>query len=310
MYVGFVGLGVMGRPMALRLAAAGVPLVVWNRTPERAEPLRAAGAEVADGVGEVFARADVVLLMLADEAATDTVLGRGTPALAARVAGRTVVHMGTTSPEYSRALQDDVRAAGGRYVEAPVSGSRVPAEQGQLVAMLAGEEAAVDAVRPLLAPMCRETFVCGPAPGALLMKLSVNLFLITLVTGLAEAFHFAEGQGLDRRLFLDVLDAGPMASGVSRMKAPKLRERDFAVQAAALDVLKNNRLIAEAAREARLASPLLDVCHGLFEETVARGYGGEDMVAVLRAIEARTADAPQPADAPHPVAPGRRLGAL
>nr|WP_237538802.1 NAD(P)-dependent oxidoreductase [Streptomyces sp. SID486] len=278
--------------MALRLASAGTPLLVWNRTEERAEALGAAGAEVAAGPGEVFTRARTVLLMLADEAAVDAVLGRGTPELAARVADRTIVHMGTTSPEYSRALEADVRAAGGRYVEAPVSGSRVPAEQGQLVAMLAGDEAAVAAVRPLLAPMCRETFVCGPAPGALLMKLSVNLFLITQVTGLAEAFHFAERQGLDRRLFLDVLDAGPMASGVTRMKAPKLHGRDFAVQAAALDVLKNNRLIAEAARKAGLASPLLDVCHTLFEETVAQGYGGEDMAAVLRAIETRTAEAP------------------
>ncbi|MEU3415835.1 NAD(P)-dependent oxidoreductase [Streptomyces sp. NPDC006658] len=292
MNVGFIGLGVMGGPMALRLARAGTALVVWNRTPGRAEPLRAAGAEVAADAAEVFARAETVLLMLADEAAVDAVLGRGTPELAARVAGRTVVHMGTTSPDHSRALEADVRAAGGRYVEAPVSGSREPAERGRLVAMLAGEEDAVAAVRPLLAPLCRETFACGAVPGALLMKLSVNLFLITQVTGLAEAFHFAERQGLDRRLFLDVLDAGPMASAVSRMKAPKLRERDFAVQAAALDVLKNNRLIAEAAREAGLASPLLDVCHTLFRETVARGHGGEDMVAVLRAIEARTAEAP------------------
>ncbi|MGQ5633977.1 MULTISPECIES: NAD(P)-dependent oxidoreductase [unclassified Streptomyces] len=291
MHVGFIGLGVMGRPMAQRLASAGTPLVVWNRTPERTAPLREAGARVAAGVDEVFAGAGVVLLMLADETAVDTVLGRGTPALAARVAGRTVVHMGTTSPEYSHALETDVRAAGGRYVEAPVSGSRVPAEQGQLVAMLAGEPDAVDAVRPLLAPMCRETFVCGPAPSALLMKLAVNLFLITQVTGLTEAFHFAERQGLDRRLFLDVLDAGPMASGVSRMKAPKLFDRDFSVQAAALDVLKNNRLIAEAARKAQLASPLLDMCHTLFEETVAQGHGDQDMVAVLHAIETRTAGA-------------------
>ncbi|MEU1705072.1 NAD(P)-dependent oxidoreductase [Streptomyces sp. NPDC005706] len=289
--VGFIGLGVMGRPMALRLAASGTPLVVWNRTPGRAEPLRAAGAGVAANAAGVFARAEVVLLMLADEAAADAVLGRGTPGFATRVAGRVVVHMGTTSPEYSRALEADVRAVGGRYVEAPVSGSRVPAEQGRLVAMLAGEESAVDVVRPLLAPLCRETFVCGAAPNALLMKLSVNLFLITLATGLAEAFHFAGRQGLDPGLFLDVVDAGPMASGVSRMKAPKLRERDFGVQAAALDVLKNNRLIAEAARRAHLASPLLDACHALFEETVSLGHGGEDMVAVLRAIEARTAAA-------------------
>ncbi|WP_424871434.1 NAD(P)-dependent oxidoreductase [Streptomyces sp. SAI-229] len=292
MRVGFIGLGVMGRPMALNLARAGTPLVVWNRTAARCAPLRDAGAEVAGSAGEVFDRADTVLLMLADETAVDTVLGRGTPDFAARVAGRTVVHMGTTSPEYSAALEDAVREAGGAYVEAPVSGSRVPAEQGRLVAMLAGDASAVAAVRPLLAPVCREAFDCGAVPGALLMKLSVNLFLITQVTGLAEAFHFADRHGLDRRRFLDVLDAGPMASAVSRMKAPKLLARDFAVQAAATDVLKNNRLIARAARKAGLASPLLDVCHALFDETVAGGHGGEDMVAVLRALETRTDGTP------------------
>src|SRR5690349_8755407 len=112
----------MGQPMALNLARAGTPLVVWNRTPSRAEPLRAAGATVAPGPAEVFAASDVVLLMLADEPATDEVLGRGTQAFSTRVAGRVIVHMGTTAPGYSRALADEVAAAGGRYVEAPVSG--------------------------------------------------------------------------------------------------------------------------------------------------------------------------------------------
>ncbi|MEU3948428.1 NAD(P)-dependent oxidoreductase [Streptomyces sp. NPDC029526] len=288
MNVGFLGLGVMGAPMALRLARAGTPLVVWNRTAARCEPLRDAGAEVAQGAAEVFERAGVVFLMPADETATDALLARGTPDFARRVAGRTVVQMGTVAPEHSAALEADVRAAGGAYAEAPVSGSRVPAEQGQLVAMLAGDRAARDTVRPLLAPLCREVVDCGAAPGGLLMKLAVNIFLITQVTGLTEAFHFADRQGLDRRTFLDVLDAGPMASAVHRMKAPKLLAGDFSVQAAATDVLKNNRLIAEAAREAGLASPLLDVCHTLYEETVARGHGGEDMVAVLRALEARS----------------------
>ncbi|GAA2254084.1 NAD(P)-dependent oxidoreductase [Streptomyces indiaensis] len=290
MYVGFIGLGVMGQPMALRLARAGTPLVVWNRTSQRCEALRGAGAEVAVSAAEVFRRAATVFLMLADEAAVDTVLGRGTPDFAQRVAGRTVVHMGTTSARFSRDLQEDVRAAGGRYVEAPVSGSRVPAERGELVGMLAGDEEAVAAVRTLCAPMCRETFACGAVPGALLMKFSVNLFLITLVTGLAEAFHFAERHGLDQRLLRDVLDAGPMASAVSRGKAPKLLERDFSVQAAAVDVLKNNRLIAEAARGAGLTSPLLDVCHALYDETVQQGHGERDMVAVLHALETRTAN--------------------
>jgi 3-hydroxyisobutyrate dehydrogenase len=197
------------------------------------------------------------------------------------------VQMGTTSPEYSGHLASDVRAAGGAYVEAPVSGSRIPAETGQLVGMLAGDEAAVATIRPLLAPVCQETFVCGEAPGALLTKLAVNLFLITMVTGLAEAFHFADRHELDLALFRAVLDAGPMASGVSRVKIGKLVAEDFAVQAGLADVLMNNRLIAEAARRAGIASPLLDACHALFGESVALGHGASDMVAVLHAIEAR-----------------------
>ncbi|WP_330327458.1 NAD(P)-dependent oxidoreductase [Streptomyces pseudovenezuelae] len=298
MSVGFIGLGTMGQPMALNLARAGTALVVWNRTPGRVEALRAAGAEVAASPAAVFARAGTVFLMLADEAAVDAVLGRGTPDFTARVAGRTVVHMGTTSAEYSAGLQDAVRAAGGRYVEAPVSGSRIPAERAELVGMTAGDADAVAAVRPLLAGMCRQTFDCGPVPGALLMKFSVNLFLITLVTGLAEAFHFADRYGLDRRLLRDVLDAGPMASAVSRVKGAKLLARDFTVQAAATNVLENNRLIAEAARKAGLTSPLLDACHALYGEAVEQGYGAEDMVAVLHALEARTDGAPSPVPRP------------
>jgi 3-hydroxyisobutyrate dehydrogenase len=285
--IGFLGLGVMGQPMALNLARAGTSLVVWNRTAAKAEVLRAAGARVAASPAEVCQQADVVIVMLANSAAIDSALGRGTPQFATNVAGRTIVHMGTTSPEYSRELEADVRAAGGSYVEAPVSGSRKPAEAGQLVAMLAGDSAG--AVEPLLAPMCAQRFLCGAVPKALLMKLSVNLFLITMVTGLAEAVHFADRHGLDQQQLVAVLDAGPMASAVSRVKALKLIEADFTVQASAADVLMNNRLVAEAARKSGIASPLLDICHSLFGETVALGHGQSDMVAVVRAIEARTA---------------------
>jgi 3-hydroxyisobutyrate dehydrogenase len=276
----------MGLPMARNLATAGTPLVVWNRTAARCEPLRAAGATVAGSPAEVFATADTVLLMLADEAAVDTVLGRGDSAFAHRVAGRTVVHMGTTAPGFSRDLATDVEAAGGRYVEAPVSGSHTPAVRGELVAMLAGDAAAD--VRPLLAPMCTTTFLCGQVPNALLMKLAVNLFLITMVTGLTEATHFATRHGLDMRLFEAVLAAGPMASNVSTGKAAKLVGGDFAVQASVANVLLNNRLVAEAARASDTASPLLDVCHTLFAEAERLGHGQEDMIAVLRAIEARS----------------------
>jgi 3-hydroxyisobutyrate dehydrogenase len=286
--VGFLGLGLMGEPMALNLLRAGTPLVVWNRTAARTAAVARAGARVAGSPAEVFERAGVIVLMLTDGDAMDALLGRGTPSFAERVAGRTVVHMGTTSPEYSRGLESDVRAAGGRYVEAPVSGSRKPAEDGALVVLLAGDPADTARVRPLLRPLGR-SFLCGPVPNGLLTKLSVNLFLITMVTGLAEALHFAERQGLDLGHVVEVLDAGPMASAVSVGKAHKILAGDFDAQAAALDVLKNNRLVAEAARGRGVASPLLDVCHALFAETVEQGRGHEDMAAVVHALAARTA---------------------
>lgn len=287
--IGFIGLGTMGLPMALNLARTGASLVVWNRSPARCEPLAAAGATVADAAAEVLDACETTFLMLADEAATDDVLGRGTPDFASRVSGRRIVAMSTVAPTYSKHLADDIVAAGGRYVEAPVSGSRKPAEAGELVGMLAGEPDDLTVVRRILAPVCKQFFDCGAAPGALRMKLAVNTFLITMVTGLAEAAHFADRLGLDIERLVAILDAGPMASSVSRTKAAKLAHRDFARQAGISDVLKNSRLIVEAAREAGIASPQMDACFALFSETEALGLGSDDMVAVIRAIEARTA---------------------
>jgi len=120
------------------------------------------------------------------------------------------------------------------------------------------------------------------------MKLAVNLFLITLVTGLAEAVHFAGRHGLDLDRFVAILAAGPMASDVSKIKADKLLHQDFTRQAGISDVLKNNRLVVEAARQAGIASPLIDVCLALYGETRSLGFSADDMVAVIRAIEQRT----------------------
>lgn len=287
--IGFIGIGTMGEPMARNLLAAGMRLMVWNRSADRCEPLVRDGAIVASNLSDLFQRCETVILMLADGPATDAVLGRATAEFAARVAGRRIVAMGTVPPAYSHSLSEDIRAAGGRYVEAPVSGSRKPAQDGQLVAMLAGAAEDCAAVRPLLAPLCREIFECGAVPGALHMKLAVNTFLITLVTGLAEATHFAARHGLDLTRFAGILDAGPMASDVSRIKVAKLIRQDFARQAGISDVLKNSRLVAQAARDAAIASPLIDICCELYRETEAMGLDNEDMVAVIRAIERRTA---------------------
>jgi 3-hydroxyisobutyrate dehydrogenase len=285
---GFLGLGLMGQPMALRLLGAGTPLVVWNRTHAKTVPLREAGAQVAADVPMVFARARIVLAMLADETALDRVLARGTPRFADMVTGHTIVHMGTTAPHYSRALAADIAGAGGRYVEAPVSGSRVPAQRGDLVAMLAGDPDDAETVRPLLAPMCRDIVFCGAVPNAATMKLAINLYLITSVTGLAEAMHFAEQHGLDLRQFVGVLNAGQLASPVARVKSGKVLNGDWSAQAAVTDVLKNTNLIAAAARVSGTASPLLDVCRALFQETTQLGHSELDMVAVQHAITART----------------------
>jgi 3-hydroxyisobutyrate dehydrogenase len=288
MRVGFVGTGVMGQPMALNLARQ-VDVLAWNRTPDRLRALAEGGAAIARDVDEVFAGCDVVLLMLADGQVVDEVLGRGTPRFAELVAGRTVVTMGTTAPSYSADLERDVLAAGGSYVESPVSGSRQPAQDGTLVAMLAGRAEPVDLVRPLLAPMCRQSFVCGPVPSALTMKLTVNLYLITLVTGLAETAEYADRHGLDLAVLRDVLDAGPMASDVSRGKLAKLVAGDLSVQARLADVRYNTDLIAALARSSGTATPLLDVARELFLEAEALGHGDLDMLGVVHAVAARSA---------------------
>jgi 3-hydroxyisobutyrate dehydrogenase len=285
--IGFVGLGRMGEPMAGRLVDAGVPLTVWNRSAAGLDLLTTRGATPAGSAADVFERCDVVILMLSNGPATDTVLGRTSDGFAVPVAGRTIVNMGTISPDYARGLHDQVVACGGRYVEAPVSGSRVPAERGELVAMLAGDADAVDEVEPLLGPMTAATFVCGAVPSATEMKLAVNVYLIGMITALAEAFHFAEQRDLDLATFRAIVDAGQMASPISRVKVAKLVEGDHAPQAAIKDVLYNNRLILDAAAGA-FPTPLLTVCAELLAEAERQGRGGEDMIAVIEAI--RTAD--------------------
>ena len=285
--VGFIGLGVMGTPIASNLARAGTQLVVWNRSADKCAALRELGAKVATSPDAVFEAAPVVIVMLAHEDALDEVLRRGTNEFTAMVAGRTIVNMATTSPPYSERLAADLLAAGGTYVEAPVSGSRVPAETGQLVGMLAGDSAAVAGVKTLLRPVCAQLFECGAIPRALLTKLAVNHFLITMVTGLAEAANFARRSGVELGLLQRVIDAGPMSSSVSAMKLQKLVADDFSVQASIRDVAMNARLVAAAAREAGAAAPLLEGSRALFAEAEASGRGGLDMVAVIEAIAAR-----------------------
>ncbi|MCK2037856.1 NAD(P)-dependent oxidoreductase [Microbacterium sp. SSW1-49] len=285
--IGFIGLGVMGQPMALNLAGAGIPLFVWNRTDARTEPLRAAGADVAASVDDVFRRTSTLFLMLVNERVTDEVLGRGTDAFAERVAGHLIVSTGSTSPEYSRGLAADIRTAGGRFVESPVSGSRIPAEAGRLVALVGGAADDVAEVAPLLEPLTKTVIHCGPVGHGLLMKLAVNHYLVISIAGLAEAVHFADGHGLDLDVLSEALNSGQLASDITRAKLPKLSAREFSVQAATEDGLANARLVSEAARAQGIASPLLDVAEELYREAVDLGNARIDMSSVIDAVAAR-----------------------
>ena len=297
--VGFVGIGTMGLPMATRLCDAGVPLAVWNRTPAKCAPLAARGATVADSIDDLCARCDLLLVMLLDRHAVDAAFGRGTDAFAHRVAGRTLVLLGTTSPAWSRAFGDDVRAHGGRHVEAPVSGSRGPAESGALIGMVAGEADDIARIAPLLAPLCRQVVACGAVPRALQLKLAVNHYLIVLVAALAEAVRAAEAVGVDLALFRTVLDAGPMASDVSRAKLATLAAGDLAPQAAIRDVAQIAALVADQSHGAGVDAPLIEASATLFREALARGLGELDMAAVLHA-QGGTPNPPAPAVAGTP----------
>ena len=283
--VGFIGLGSMGEPMALNLARSGQQLVVWNRTPSKYASFKTSGVSIAAEPAEVFARCPVVFLMLSDSVAMDTVLARGTPEWAARVAGRTIINTATVAPGYSKALETEIRAAGGRYVEAPVSGSRKPAEAGQLVAMLAGEAAAIEQVSALFLPLCRAVVQCGDVPRALSMKFAVNVFLIASITGLVESANYAQAHGLDLNSWASIVNASQMASDISRVKVEKLLAGDYAPQAAITNVLETNRLIAEAAQESGISSPLMDACLSLYRRAQGLGLGALDAIAVRRAFE-------------------------
>jgi len=285
MTTGFVGLGHMGQPMALNLLRAGMPLHVWNRTAEKCRSVVEAGAMHAQTLDDLFAGASTVLLMVRGEKAIDEVLGRHTSRFSARVCDHCIVHLGTTSPEWSSALERDVRACGGRYVEAPVSGSRLPAEQGALVGMVAGDSLAVDEARPLLAPLCRQVFRCGGVPNALRLKLAVNHYLIAMVAALAESVHAAAAAGVDLALLRQVLDAGPMASDVSRAKLEKLVQADFAPQAAIVDVAHIAQLVMDQTVRAGAYAPLMKCSAELFRIADRHGRGGLDMIAVHRAFE-------------------------
>lgn len=285
--IGFIGLGAMGVPMALRLVEKGTEIVVWARSSAGTEPFKDTAAHVADSVDELFEKCEKVILMLANSKAIDAVLDRGTNKFSVFCKDRTIIHMGTTAPAYSKALEADIIQTGGRYAEIPVSGSSVPAAKGELVAMMAGNPSTLNNIKDVIAPMISSEIYCGPVPTALQMKLAVNTYLSGLMTGLAEATNLAKMCGLDMEVFRSVLEAGPMNNAVMRMKLPKLINEDFSVQASVYQALNNQQMMLAAGAEVGAAMPMVETARSLQMQAAELGCSKMDLTAILKSYAKR-----------------------
>lgn len=281
MRVGFLGLGIMGQPMATNIARAGHPLTVWNRSKPASEALAKEGADVADSPVGVAEASDVIFMMLRNMDVIDSVLARNdAQSFEAIVKGRTIVHLGTTLAAFSLALRDDIEAAGGSYVEAPVSGSRVPAEQGVLVGMVAGRDADVERILPVLEAMTSSIERCGDVPKAMMMKFAVNTYLLGLTTGLYEGVAMARKAELDVAQYARILEAGPMANVLMSMKLPMLVSGDYStVQGALKDAIYNQSVIIEAASSLGLSADIIKAGNRLFRKAADAGLGDLDFSA-------------------------------
>jgi len=286
MKVGVVGIGVMGEPMARNLHEAGHGVTVFSRTPSRCDGLRAIGVAVAATAAHVIEASDAVILMVPSHAEIDEVLQRAPDGgVCAQVKGKSIIVMSTVAPAYSADLATSLAAAGARYVEAPVSGSRQPAETGQLVILAAAaEQGHIDDLQPLFDAVGKKTVRCGVIPTAMRMKLANQLLLISFFEAITEATHFAAGIGLDTAQFLDMAAAGPLANDVLRMKAPKMLTDDFSQQAPIRHVAKDIALVCDEAARNGLWVPVAEMNRALFTDAMRAGLSQDDAVGIVKIL--------------------------
>ncbi|MEU6967192.1 NAD(P)-dependent oxidoreductase [Kitasatospora aureofaciens] len=241
--IAFLGLGRMGQPMARRLAAAGYPLTVWNRSPGRADGLTEAASPA-----EAVAGSDVVVTMLSDPQAAAEVAGRFTPALAP---GTLWIDMSSIGPRAVAGLRAQL-PDGVAMVDAPVVGSVGPATTGDLGILAGGEDADLERAEPVLAHLGRVRRCGGPGAGAAL-KVVVIGGIVACVTVLSEVLAVAGELGVPREVALEVLSAGPLAGALARARSA---ESDFPVRLAAKDLaLAGGGPVLSAARQVLLADP-------------------------------------------------------
>jgi 3-hydroxyisobutyrate dehydrogenase len=279
MRIAVLGTGVMGAPMARNLAAAGHEVRAWNRTPEKAEPLAADGIAPAGDIGEAVAGAEIVITMLSDASAVEAVTD---PLLAAL--DRDAVWWQASTIGIAAIERIAANASGVRLVDGPVLGTKQPAEQGNLIVLASGPEAAKERCGPAFEPVASRVVDLGEEIGAgTRMKLVVNAWLLALTEGLAESVLLAEGLGVDASTFLDVIDGGPMGPPYAKLKGTMMIERSYDPSFALELAHKDAGLVVEAAHAAGLDLPLPRLIAERQQEAVDTGHGESDMAAVVEA---------------------------
>lgn len=286
MKIAVIGVGVMGEPIARNLKRAGLSVTACCRSREKAESLLEAGLMVARTAAEAISSSNVILLMVPGHHEIDQVLGRGSDgSVTTCIDGKTVILMSTVAPSYSCALGGDVVRAGARYVEAPISGSRTPAETGQLVVLAsAAADADIDEVQAVFDAIGKKTVRCGAVPTAMRMKLANNLLLIATFEALCEATHFAQGVGLDAHQFFDMVLSGPLASDVLRMKASKLLADDFVQHAPIRHVAKDIGLVCDEAALREVWLPIARANLDLYTDAMRRGLANDDAIGIIKLL--------------------------
>jgi 2-hydroxy-3-oxopropionate reductase len=283
--VGFIGLGVMGQPMAGNLLAAGADLIVHNRTRDAQDVLVARGAAGADSPAEVAASADIVITMLADDHAVRGVVADGL--LPAARPGTLIIDMSTVSPMLSRELATRAAEGNVRMLDAPVSGGDVGAREGTLSIMVGGDAADLERARPVLDVLGGSIVHCGPSGAGQVVKACNQVLVAITIGGISEALVLGGKLGVAADVILDVLSRGLAANRVMELRRDNFLTATFAPGFRVDLHHKDLDIALSSAGQANVPLPLTAGTQQLFRQLRAAGRGGEDHTAILAAVEAQ-----------------------
>jgi 3-hydroxyisobutyrate dehydrogenase len=282
--IALLGIGTMGNGMAGNLLRAELPLVVYNRTKEKAEHLAAKGAQIADTPAAAAKDADVVISMLSDDRASRAAWLGADGALEAMKLGSTVVECGTVSPDWIVELKDKATARGLRMLEAPVTGSRLQAEAGQLTFLVGSDAESLEEVRSVLVPMSKVIIHVGPVGAGGQLKLINNFLCGVQVASFAEAVAWVEHTNLNRGQALDFLKTGAAGSGILTAMTDRMTARTYEVNFLLRLLNKDLRYAQQAAADKGVSLTTAAVTEKLFDRAETQGLGEKDMSAVVEVL--------------------------